>query len=109
MTIEMNPIQQAMLTRFSELASVADEPTIAPNLNMQSASQTDAPFASVLNTINDQQNDAATQMQAIETGMSDDLVGAMLSTQKASLSFSALVQVRNKVISGFDDIMTMSL
>jgi flagellar hook-basal body complex protein FliE len=33
----------------------------------------------------------------------------MLTSQKASLSFSTLVQVRNKVLSGFDDIMTMSL
>jgi hypothetical protein len=31
---------------------------------------------------------------------SDDLVGAMLSSQEASLSFSMLMQVRNKVMGG---------
>ena len=48
-------------------------------------------------------------MAAVDAGRSDDLVGAMLASQKAGLSFSALVQVRNKLVSAFDDIMRMPL
>jgi len=33
----------------------------------------------------------------------------MLASQQASLSFSALVQVRNKVASGVNDLMNMSI
>ncbi len=109
MTFETSSIQQSMLNTFSELASVADDPEISANPASSGSDNISGSFANVLNTINQQQNDAASQMQAVETGLSHDLVGTMVATQKASLSFSALVQVRNKLISGFDDIMTMSL
>eukprot|EP01034_Spumella_vulgaris_P035557 gene35557-43840_t len=41
---------------------------------------------------------AAQKMADVDAGRSDDLVGAMLSSQEASLSFSMLMQVRNKVM-----------
>ena len=46
-------------------------------------------------------------MTAVETGQSDDLVGAMIASQKASLSFNALMQVRNKVVTSFEEILKM--
>lgn len=61
----------------------------------------------VLKVVNDQQSVASAKMTAVETGKSDDLVGAMIASQKASLSFSALMQVRNKVVMSFEDIMKM--
>lgn len=107
MTIETSAIQSDILAQLTQLAAIADEPaTIATNA---SSSDISSSFASALAHVNQQQNDAAAQMQAIELGVSDDLTGTMLNSQKASLSFSTLVQVRNKVLSGFDDIMTMSL
>jgi flagellar hook-basal body complex protein FliE len=45
----------------------------------------------------------------VDSGKSDDLVGAMLSGQEASLSFSMLMQVRNKVMSAADDLLKLSL
>ncbi|MGL5186469.1 MAG: flagellar hook-basal body complex protein FliE, partial [Plesiomonas shigelloides] len=38
---------------------------------------------------------------------SQDLVGAMVASQKASLSFTALVQVRQKLMTAYDDVMKM--
>ncbi len=55
------------------------------------------------------QHAASAQQSAVSSGQSDDLVGAMLASQQASLSFSALVQVRNKVASGVNDLMNMSI
>ncbi|WP_312468153.1 MULTISPECIES: flagellar hook-basal body complex protein FliE [Pseudescherichia] len=55
------------------------------------------------------QHAASAQQNAVSSGQSDDLVGAMLASQQASLSFSALVQVRNKVASGVNDLMNMSI
>lgn len=52
----------------------------------------------------------ASQMTAdVDAGRSDDLVGAMVASQKASLSFQALTQVRNKVLSAYDDVLRMPL
>jgi len=56
-----------------------------------------------------QQHHANDLVTAVETGTSDDLVGAMLASQQASLSFSAMVQVRNKLMSAFDDIIKMQV
>lgn len=46
-------------------------------------------------------------MAAVDSGRSTDLVGAMLQSQRASVSFSALLQVRNKLATAFDDIIRM--
>jgi flagellar hook-basal body complex protein FliE len=50
---------------------------------------------------------AAGKMNAVDSGKSDDLVGAMLSSQQASLSFSMLMQVRNKVMGAVDDLLKL--
>ncbi|WP_325893159.1 flagellar hook-basal body complex protein FliE [Grimontia sp. NTOU-MAR1] len=61
----------------------------------------------VLDSVNQHQSLASQKTTAVELGQSDDLVGAMVASQKASLSFNALMQVRNKVVTSFDDIMKM--
>ena len=46
---------------------------------------------------------------AVDAGKSDDLVGAMLSSQEASLSFSMLMQVRNKVMGAMDEVVKLQV
>ncbi|MBY5920007.1 flagellar hook-basal body complex protein FliE [Ferrimonas balearica] len=62
-----------------------------------------------VNAISGDQNRADAMRTAVDLGRSDDLVGAMVASQKASLTFSALVQVRNKLVTAFDDVMKMPL
>ncbi|WP_337037226.1 MULTISPECIES: flagellar hook-basal body complex protein FliE [Pseudescherichia] len=62
-----------------------------------------------LERVDSLQQSASAQRNAVSSGQSDDLIGAMLSSQQASLAFSALVQVRNKVASGVNDLMNMSV
>ncbi|MGL6002604.1 MAG: flagellar hook-basal body complex protein FliE [Plesiomonas sp.] len=52
-------------------------------------------------------NTAKKMVTAVDTGVSQDLVGAMIASQKASLSFTALVQVRQKLMTAYDDVMKM--
>ena len=59
--------------------------------------------------INTDQNTSSALMRAVDSGQSDDLVGAMVATQKASLSFSAMVQIRNRLVQAFDDVMKMPI
>ena len=63
----------------------------------------------VLDHINAQQRSASNQVQAVELGLSDDLIGATIANQKASLTFNALMQVRNKMVSNFNDIIKMPI
>lgn len=52
---------------------------------------------------------AADKMADVDSGKSDDLVGAMLASQQASLSFSMLMQVRNKVMGAVDELIKLPL
>lgn len=60
-----------------------------------------------LDNVNAQDQAAGARVAAVESGKSDDLVGAMLASQEASLSFSMLMQVRNKVMSAVDELIKL--
>lgn len=106
MSISIQNEQQAMLVKLSQLQQQAGGGAIAPAVEQGSFGDL---MKNSVRAINTEQVQASNLMAAVETGASDDLVGAMLASQKAGLSFSALVQVRNKLASAFDDIMRMPL
>ena len=58
-------------------------------------------------SVDNEDRAAADRMAAVDAGKSDDLVGAMLASQQASLSFSMLMQVRNKVMGAVDDLLKL--
>jgi flagellar hook-basal body complex protein FliE len=62
-----------------------------------------------LHSVNSQDHEAGQLMASVDSGESDDLVGAMLASQQAGLSFSMLMQVRNKVVGAVDELIKMQL
>lgn len=54
-----------------------------------------------------EQEDAATE--SYERGETTDIVGVVLAQQRASVDFEATLQVRNKLLSAYKDIMNMQL
>jgi flagellar hook-basal body complex protein FliE len=71
-------------------------------------------FSSALKNSLDQVNNA--QLKAEQLGkqfaMGDDSVNlsdVMIASQKANISFQATIQVRNKLVSAYHDIMTMQV
>ncbi|WP_348751707.1 flagellar hook-basal body complex protein FliE [uncultured Aquincola sp.] len=68
-----------------------------------------AGFKQVLMSVDAKDKAAAEKVADVDAGRSDDLVGAMLSSQQASLSFSMLMQVRNKVVGAFDELIKLQL
>lgn len=109
--------EQLMLDKMQQMQQRTQADFIVkPNLIQVEATNTQfAPsplsfsqaMTGVLNTVNQHQKIASDKVTAVELGKSDDLVGAMVASQKASLSFSALMQVRNKVVASFEDVMKM--
>ncbi len=61
----------------------------------------------VLQHVNEAQMDSRTQMNRYERGEDVPLTDVVLSMQKASLSFEATLQVRNKVMKAYEDILNM--
>jgi flagellar hook-basal body complex protein FliE len=60
-----------------------------------------------LKSVNNQQAKASELSSAYERGDTNDIVGVMVERQKASLGFEATLQVRNKLLSAYRDIMNM--
>jgi len=107
MAIDALNSQAALLQKMTALKSAAGGEGIA--LRGDGGGNFLDSMKAAVNRVNADQNQAARLMTAVDTGQSDDLVGAMVASQKAGLSFSALMQVRNKLMSGFDEIMRLSL
>ena len=59
--------------------------------------------------VNSADQAASAKMADVDAGRSDDLVGAMMASQEASLSFSMLMQVRNKVMGAVDELIKLPL
>lgn len=105
-------VQQDMLDRMNRYADLASGPAVRPaaplggNAPVQGIG---ASFEQALRSVDAEQHKSSAAMAAVDSGQSDDLVGAMIQSQKASVSFSALLQVRNKLTGAFDDIIRMPL
>ena len=109
---------QAELARMDQvaqnLAQNVGSGLALPGVDAQAAQAArPASFADTLSHalrgVDAKEQDANARMEAVENGESDDLVGAMLSSQQASLSFSMLMQVRNKVVGAVDELIKLPL
>lgn len=73
-----------------------------------------ADFAGMLKSavegVNTAQQDADQLAQAFQLGQSDaNIQDVMVSLQKANLSFQTMVQVRNRLVTAYQDIMNMQV
>ncbi len=97
----------------NQLRAVAAQAATAPApLSDEAASSRD--FASMLKTaideVNGAQLDAKQMSRQFETGDPEvNLQDVVLSLQKASLSFQTMVQVRNKLVSAYQEVMSMQV
>jgi flagellar hook-basal body complex protein FliE len=102
---EMNVNQ--LLAQMRAMADVAK----GTQVNQATATET-ANFSDVLKTsidkVNDTQMTAGQLSEAFQKGDPDvALSDVMISMQKASVSFQAMLQVRNKLVNAYTDIMNM--
>ncbi len=83
----------------------------APANGANNVSNDKGSFAStmqeVLNGVNAAQNKAGDISSAYERGENVDIAKVMLARQEASIGFEATLQVRNKLLSAYKDIMSM--
>lgn len=62
---------------------------------------------SALEKVNDGQQKASALSEQYERGETIDIAKVMLARQEASVGFEATLQVRNKILSAYKDIMSM--
>lgn len=104
----MNPVSMNSALQQMEAmkAQIAGKPQQVQNTNQPD-------FASVLtesiNQVNSMQKNSAALSEAFVKGENNDLTGVMIAQQKARIATTAMVEVRNKLLEAYRDVMNMSV
>jgi flagellar hook-basal body complex protein FliE len=65
-------------------------------------------FTQAIDKVNDLQQQSSAMAKAYETGAPGvDITDVMIASQKSSVSFQAMLQVRNKLVDAYRDVMNM--
>lgn len=104
-------LRQSILQRNSALKDVASGATAGTGGADGAAKAGGTDFSSALKSavegVNDLQAKAGAASAAFERGDTTDIAAVMLAKQQASIGFEATLQVRNKLLSAYKDIMSM--
>lgn len=104
----MNEIDR-MVNQLRAVAAQAAS-TSAPQENTPAGNDFASLLKSAVAEANSAQLDAKQLTRQFESGSPDvNLQDVVLSLQKASLSFQTMVQVRNKLVSAYQDVMNMQV
>lgn len=118
-SVDMNSLmaaRNAILNRNNALQDIASkgaglaglgqtqQPKETPGASGFAAQLTDA-----IQDVNKLQQTAKEATAAYQMGETNDVAAVMLAKHKASLGFESTLQVRNKLLSAYKDIMNMSV
>lgn len=97
-----------VLARMRSLQAMAEgKPSVTVNETQNSFAET---FKTTMSQVNDLQMQTSHLQEAYERGDSDvSLAKVMVASQKSSVAFQGVVQVRNKLIESYKDIMNMPI
>src|ERR1700730_13555142 len=66
-------------------------------------------LSTAIQTVESSTNNASASVERFLSGEGEELHTTVLATQKAELSFEMFLQVRNKVISAYQEVMRMQM
>lgn len=107
-------LAQMRALRAEAQAGVKENLAVGPQQDVANPAATrqanfGAMFKGALDHVNTLQKTSSASANDFLSGKSDDLVKVMVDSQKSSLGFQAAVQVRNRVVSAYQDIMNMPI
>jgi flagellar hook-basal body complex protein FliE len=86
-------------------------PADMQNLSSDAISEPEGSFAETLNDVMNQmgdlQADAGSKVASVLEGDGGDVHSALIAVEKADLSFQLMLQVRNKIVSAYQEISRM--
>jgi flagellar hook-basal body complex protein FliE len=95
-------IQPFTLPTFQEPASQTETAGAAEGAFMSS-------LKDAIAKVNDAQLQANQAVDSLMTGETENVHGAMVALQKADVSFQLMMQVRNKLVSAYEEIQRMQI
>ena len=103
-----NNIDQVLSQMRAVEALAKSQSTAAANSADDSSGQFAELMARAINQVNQNQSQAAELGRALERGdPTVDVAEVMVAMQKSRVSFQALAEVRNKLLTAYQDIMNM--
>lgn len=102
----------AVLAQMRTLAAQAQSQSqaVSPVVEGQQGVDFGALLRQSIDQVNSLQQDASTLSERFEVGDPNvDLTQVMVAVQKASVAFQAITQVRNKLVTAYQDIMNMPI
>jgi flagellar hook-basal body complex protein FliE len=100
-------LRAQILERNAALARAGQAAPAAPAGGAAQASSFADTMESALAKVNEGQQKASALSESYERGETIDIAKVMLARQEASVGFEATLQVRNKILSAYKDIMSM--
>jgi len=104
-------LRAQILERNTALARAGQSGGAAPATGATGAAQGAPSFTqsleNALSKVNETQQKAGALSESYERGETVDIAKVMLARQEASVGFEATLQVRNKILSAYKDIMSM--
>lgn len=86
---------------------------LAPQVGPSSANKAESSFAATLkdavNRVNDLQKASDVKMQELATGKTKDISEVMITAERADIALKLMVQVRNKIIDAYHEVMKMQV
>jgi flagellar hook-basal body complex protein FliE len=109
----INPLSTSALAQVEQLMGPTEVPPAAAAApGTQAGAPTDV-FGSLIDglvgAVNEKQTAAATDASKVMLGDSSQLHQSVISMQEASLAFSLMVEVRNKLVDSYQELMRMQV
>ncbi len=101
----MTPIQGISQT----LAAIADKAPSTPTAVPSDSGGFMDSLKSALGKANDVQTQAGQAVDALMTGQTQDLHRTMVALQQADVSFQLMMQIRNKLVTAYEEIQRMQM
>ncbi len=95
--LNLNKASQAETARVSSPSAVPGDKSFADTLK------------SAISEVNQMQQISNKKIQELSVGKTDNVADVMITAEKADIAMRVMVQVRNKVIDAYNEIMRMQL
>ena len=99
--------QNQLLNQMQALESLARGEAMRPEIKPEQGPNFGDLMQQAISQVNETGMQATSLARAFETGENVDLSEVMIAVQKSRVSFEALTQVRNKLLSAYQDVMNM--
>lgn len=104
---------EALIERGQTLKEIRDSKIAIPNPGAEIKGGGAKSFADTLkeavNNVNTMQKQADVKAQELAVGKSQDVADVMITAEKADIALKLMVQVRNKIIEAYQEIMKMQV